>query len=301
MTFFGDSVAPRGGVAWLGSVVEAMRPFGVSEALARTSALRLTYDGWLKTERVGKKSFYLMAEGYLQRFQDYHERVYGAPRRRWDGRWTIALALPETPAGGEYDKLRKALRWQGMGQLAPHVFIRPAADPQSLRHVIDDHQATGRVALFESSAPDAAAPLLRQVALRAWDLAAIGRDYEAFTRKFEPLDEAPDGGCEALSPATAFALRTLLIHDWRRIALKDPQLPGGLLPADWAGHAAFVLARDLYRGLLAPSERHLDAVLQTMDGPAPPASPILRERFGGLAARRNGGRATGRARHRQEV
>ena len=42
-------------------------------------------------------------------------------------------------------------------------------------------------------------------------------------------------------------MRTLLIHAYRRVLLRDPQLPAALLPLDWPGAAAYALCRDFYR------------------------------------------------------
>jgi phenylacetic acid degradation operon negative regulatory protein len=61
-----------------------------------------------------------------------------------------------------------------------------------------------------------------------------------------------------LTPAQAMAARTLLIHDWRRIVLRDPDLPADLLPDDWPGNHALEMIRPLYAGLADASERWLD-------------------------------------------
>jgi len=87
-----------------------------------------------------------------------------------------------------------------------------------------------------------------------------------------------DGGFE-LADETAFLLRVLLIHDHRRLLLRDPGLPDVLLPADWPGQKARLLCRELYRRLLAGSERHLDACFHLADGSTPEASARLHERF----------------------
>ncbi len=77
-------------------------------------------------------------------------------------------------------------------------------------------------------------------------------------------------------------MRTLLIHAYRRVLLRDPQLPAALLPLDWPGAAAYALCRDLYRLTHRAAERHLTATLQDAEGRLPPASAEFHARFGGL-------------------
>ena len=77
-------------------------------------------------------------------------------------------------------------------------------------------------------------------------------------------------------------MRTLLIHEYRRVLLRDPQLPAALLPLDWPGAAAYALCRDFYRLTHACAERHLLAVLEGPRGTLPPADAAFYERFGGL-------------------
>src|SRR5690606_24964057 len=53
MTVFGDAVMPRGGSAWLGSLIDLLAPFGISDRLVRTSVFRLAEEGWLEATRSG--------------------------------------------------------------------------------------------------------------------------------------------------------------------------------------------------------------------------------------------------------
>ena len=77
-------------------------------------------------------------------------------------------------------------------------------------------------------------------------------------------------------------MRTLLIHAYRRVLLRDPQLPAALLPLDWPGAAAYALCRDFYRLTHRAAERHLVATLEGPRGALPRANAAFYRRFGGL-------------------
>src|ERR1700760_1744890 len=68
ITIFGDSIAPRGGVVTLGSLIQLAAPFGLTERLVRTSVARLAQDGWLAARRDGRLSEYRLAPWGQQRF-----------------------------------------------------------------------------------------------------------------------------------------------------------------------------------------------------------------------------------------
>ena len=77
-------------------------------------------------------------------------------------------------------------------------------------------------------------------------------------------------------------MRTLLIHAYRRVLLRDPLLPPALLPLDWPGAAAYALCRDFYRLTHRAAERHLAATLSEPGDPWPPADDAFYLRFDGL-------------------
>jgi phenylacetic acid degradation operon negative regulatory protein len=76
-------------------------------------------------------------------------------------------------------------------------------------------------------------------------------------------------------------LRMLLIHDYRRLLLRDPELPDALLPKDWSGRQARALCKELYIQIEAASERYLDKTLQLADGHMLARDSALGERFAG--------------------
>ena len=78
-------------------------------------------------------------------------------------------------------------------------------------------------------------------------------------------------------------MRTLLIHEYRRLHLRDPLLPPRLLRANWPGAQAAALCRDIYASVFAASEAHLSRVAAQLDGPLPPPDASVMERFGGIS------------------
>ena len=91
------------------------------------------------------------------------------------------------------------------------------------------------------------------------------------------------GKATAIKPKTAFLLRTMLIQEYRKVLLRDPQLPAELLPADWHGAPAYQLCRNLYLGVQQAADDYVSATMETADGPLPPPSKIVASRFGGVA------------------
>jgi phenylacetic acid degradation operon negative regulatory protein len=87
---------------------------------------------------------------------------------------------------------------------------------------------------------------------------------------------AKDGHVQA---EQAFVIRTLLIHEYRRIHLRDPLLPHDLLPQDWIGSRAYALCAELYRRVFQAAERHLSLNASRLGGPLPTTTAEARRRF----------------------
>jgi len=276
MTVFGDAIAPRGERVSLGSLIGLARPFGLAERLVRTSVARLAADGWLTAFKRGRRSEYRLSDTGHGAFAEATQRIYAVSPGEWDGCWTL-LAVP--PGHGTRAQLRERLRWSGFGQLAPGVFVHPSGSTQQVRSGLPADAAEDGW-LFTSRGEDLAAD--RRLAAAAWDLAELAHRYRRFRDAFAPIEAC--GSLRHLAPESAFVVRTLLIHEYRKIHLRDPLLPPVLLPEGWIGAEAYALCRRLYAAVFSAAERHLDAQGATLDGALPSAGPEAFARFGGLTA-----------------
>ena len=262
ITLYGDAIVPRGGSLWLGSLSEIMALFRVDAGHVRTAMSRLTADGWLKRVKVGRNSYYRLTRREEGSFTAATRRIYFADEPDFDGRLRLALLGPGVAAS-----VRPALERAGFAALTPAAFVAcnepsaklPKADALFLLHAEADDTA-------------------RALAVAAWKLAPISQHYRDFIVRFAPLDAAL-GKPGRIEAEDALVARVLLIHEFRRVVLRDPGLPAALLPAGWPGAAARQLAGRLYRKLAADSERYLDANAQDENGPLPAAEPDSRARF----------------------
>lgn len=275
ITIFGDAIAPRGGAVTLGSLIDLAHPFGLSERLVRTAVARLAAEGWLAATRHGRRSEYRLTESGRKLFAEATRRIYGVNPSSWSGRWTLAV-LP--PAGHSRGNIRKELRWLGFGQLSPGVYAHPACTPEQARGWLVTLGCARRCSLFSSATEGLAAD--RRLAAEGWNLGEIARRYRRFRDIFAPALAAVRGP-DTLAPQAAFLVRTLLIHEYRKIHLQDPLLPPALLPAQWVGAEAYALTAALYAAVFAAAERFLSETGRTITGELPPPDAEVHERFGG--------------------
>ena len=129
-TVFGDAITPRGGTVWLGSLIRVMQDFGISERLVRTSVFRLAKDGWLKSDQIGRRSYYSLTPEGRERFDQATNRIYGTPSPHWDGEW--CLLLLSALSTDVKEAARKECSWLGFGAMSANVLAHPAPDIAAL-------------------------------------------------------------------------------------------------------------------------------------------------------------------------
>jgi phenylacetic acid degradation operon negative regulatory protein len=277
ITIFGDALAPRGAAVTLGSLIQLAAPFGLTERLVRTSVARLAQDGWLVARRDGRLSEYQLAPWGQQRFAEATQRIYSKGPADWNGQWTL-LVLP--PNGSKRrESLRDGLRWLGFGQVSPGVFAHPNSDLGQARQWTASLDVDKDALLFRAAGADVG--IDRTVVSVGWDLGELARRYKRFVDAYSSVAAALNTRDE-LAPEPAFVIRTLLIHEYRKIHLQDPLLPPALLPTDWVGSSAYELSAQLYGKVFTAAEQFLTATASTLNGNLPSADAAAFERFGGI-------------------
>lgn len=249
----------------LADLIELLEAFSLNDSQVRTALSRLVADGWLEGRRLGRRSLYRVTRVGRHRFEEATRRIYFGPPRRWQGDWHIAVL----PLGIERDELKKDLGWLGFGMLAQGIMLHPAPDTTSLASVIRDLPPAERPLVITGKSPLGDSSRLRALVQRCWDFAQLSAAYRQFLATFTPLRRALGNGLNP-TPLAALLSRIILIHDYRRIVLRDPMLPARLLPPDWIGGEAFGAARDIYRALYGVAERWVDTRIHDESGPLPP-------------------------------
>jgi phenylacetic acid degradation operon negative regulatory protein len=218
VTVFGDMAQGRGGALSTEALIQILGLVDVSPPAVRTALSRLVADGWLEGTREGRKSSYRMTQAAESETLAASRRIYTLPREDFDGQFEIALLIGGT--AGARQSTRERLLAAGFGAVQPECLVRPAVTTHDAVMPMAD------MALFKPArlADDQALALVAA----AYDLALMAKRHGDFVASF--------GGIMAAAAAagsdgeTVLAARLLLIHGWRRLALRDPGLPVPLQP-----------------------------------------------------------------------
>jgi phenylacetic acid degradation operon negative regulatory protein len=234
LTVLGEYVLPRSGSVWQESLVASLVSLGYSQHAARQALSRSTRDGWLRTERHGRRTRLSLSEPTAELLRTGADRIYsfGDPWT-WDGRWLIVvLRVPEERREVRH-QLRSRLAWTGLGSLGGGVWLTPHVERENeLAAAITDEPAA-EASSFVAELGSLGDP--RRLVAGAWDLDEVAGHYRVFIDDFAQV--------RAASPAACFRQQTLLVHAWRKFPFLDPDLPRELLPARWPrsrAHRLFV-------------------------------------------------------------
>ena len=267
VTFMGDAIGPRGGVISASALQTLMQRLGIGHGAVRTAVSRLAAEGWIERAREGRNSFYQLSG-------DVGETVLAAERRIYAASSLLPADTPKSlviAAEPVSDALLRDLEAAGALHLAPQVilcFSRADELPASLR--------LSGATIAEATTLTPGTAMHAQLA-KARQSAEITELHAAYLPVSKALEQAP-----APTPEDAMALRCLMIHEWRRLALRVLAVPADLIQPDDPEPETRTLIASIYARVLAPSEAWLDANATTPSGPLPPPDARLARRFGGI-------------------
>lgn len=284
-TIFGDSVLHRGGNISLASLIQLLELFGFNDRAVRTSVFRLVKNDWLCSDKIGRTSFYRITDSSRSTYLQAEQRIYNDQMKEWDHYW--GLILMSSLDTENKALLKKELEWLGFANISTNLMAYPGCNRIELQRLLVDLNMSEQVVVFKAetlqlfnNSVDTIGRMLRT----NWPIDELRQRYLQFLDIFREIGVLLMQENEQLEPVQAFQIRTLLIHYYRRILLKDPALPLELLPTDWPAIGARTLSMNIYKKVFEPADEYFLSVAATAEGPMPNATAHYWRRFGGLVA-----------------
>lgn len=207
----------------------------------RTAVSRMVRQGWLEPVRLDGGPGYALTTRARQRLDEAAARIYRTRTDPWQGCWHL-LVVESRVERSARDRLRNGLAFLGYAPLAETTWIGAQESAE-----VDALLAAERVRAHRFRSALDGDP--RSLAAHAWDLDGLARSYRSWLaeahRIVEPAADNP-------SDERAFAVRSQLVHEWRKFLFTDPGLPRELLPGDWPGDDAATFF-DKQAGRLLPA------------------------------------------------
>jgi phenylacetic acid degradation operon negative regulatory protein len=276
VTLFGDVVSQHGEWIWLGSIIDALGPLGFNERSVRTSVFRLVQNDWLTTKKIGRKSYYCFTEHGRSESERAERRIYHGHQETWDAYWVLVLniSIPEEKIEG----FRKSIRWLGFNILSSGLFAHPSPDRRSLDEMLIENKLMSDVAVFKAQSEDIySKSTLKTLITEKWEIGELEKMYQSFLDTFREFAMTTD--ISDLDEIECFSFRLVILHEFRRIQLKDPDLPSELLPIGWAGFESQDLLQRVYKHLIPGSLSFIENKLFNAHGEMPSPLPNFYQRF----------------------
>ena len=220
---YGDHLRTRGKHAPIAALVRLLATLDIAAPAVRTAVSRMVRQGWLEPVRLPQGRGYALTAKAARRLDEAGRRIYRDTPDAWDGRWHL-LVLQHIPDRAQRERVRAGLRYLAYAPLDDTTWLSPRASPE-LDALFDaeDVRAERFASVYQGDA--------HGLVERAWDLDGLARAYERW------VGEAADlvAGCPEPAGEQAFAVRSRLVHEWRKFLFRDPGLPAALLPPDWPG------------------------------------------------------------------
>ena len=249
ITFFGDAIVPRGGSVSAKTVQSLLSEMNIEPGAVRTAFSRLTSDGWVVREKLGRSSFFRLSATGLAPFEAATDRIYAAlpTLEAHDDGWKLVFHAdtypqPTIQRNGSSESSGGDGGGGGNADGDSFIFegrIKQMPDWIKAQHCQTEHK----------------------------------QSFENLMDNFAPLQ-----GID-LAPRSALAARCLLIHEWRRILFQFESVAPEFWTDDWPQAQCHQFVSDLYRLWLQPSETWMDEEATGLAGALPAPQTDLTARF----------------------
>jgi phenylacetic acid degradation operon negative regulatory protein len=223
VTIFGDVVMQQGqqqnpAPVWSGAITQLMQLMQIESGLLRTNLSRLVANKTLVRIKSGRNTFYQLGSESSKAFFEASKLIYNRDLPEPTGQFDV-LILDQCK---DRAAARTKLSDQGCRFIGPTVGLKPrykGIETPIAPHVI-------------SSLADVTKPLA-EAAQTAWKIDALNEGFKRFLTLFPELKSK-----QVTSPETVIVTRIIMVHQFRRLCLRDPHFPEKALPEDWLGGAA---------------------------------------------------------------
>ena len=229
ITIFGDLAQNSGDELSGGLLAVLTQPVGVKPEALRVALHRLRKEGWIASRRIGRNRMYHFTEWGRAQAEAASERIYS-----FEENSDPAFLSIFPPGAGKKQSLDTEKAW-----IASNIEI------STMRTDLD---AFTTVLTPERKIPE-------WMRAKVCDPALVDQ-CALVTRQFNELRSTLKSEGHPISLLQTI-LRVLVVHNWRRIALRMPHLPDHVFPADWTGPECRKLAGELLQLLPAPKLEQL--------------------------------------------
>jgi phenylacetic acid degradation operon negative regulatory protein len=216
VSMFGDLARVRGDQIGGPAMSRIIAPIGIKPEAIRVALHRLRGDGWLESTKQGRTSVYQLATSGLAQSQQASLRIYARSQPAPDG-WHLYVHPPK-PAQ-DRSTTEKIYRRHGYIPVGSGVFLGSASiapAPADTLEIFGDLKNIPPWLRMELGPP-------------------------SLMQAYVDLNAALDQVISITSDAPTFTdfqiatLRTLIVHNWRRVLLNHVDLPDQFFPDGWRG------------------------------------------------------------------
>lgn len=256
-SLYGGYVQPRGGEIWIGSLIRVLAALDFSEGAVRALVSRMQRKGYLQSRRLGRYSFYRLADPGLKEVSWGGSRAFAPPSGEWDGRWTAVIYTIPEKHRERRDVLRCSLKRWGFGALAPGTWISPRPISPETENKWRELDVWEYIEVFR--AEHLGTSDLSSLVARAWpQLPVLGDRYRAYIAAYEPVLRRFEAGI--LNDEECFAAHLRSLVEFVAITLDDPALPSSLLSENWPHSSAQLIFKESQQALAKPAKRFFDRI-----------------------------------------